>query len=164
MNSVNVNVYHSPPIARVTRTHWFAIDPCLLCSNLLFWLRHCFLIFLVNTSHYKCLGITFCSSGNPSAYMPAAKHTMAGAYTGLQRCCCVVACGSCHSLRRLRPHQPHMLVNCGVLNLVMPHSVAFLPRSTRNYSAKQLIRAYPGTDTAGLLAELGHLSLHQRWL
>ena len=28
-------------------------------------------ICLVNTSYYKYLGVTFCSSGNPSDYMPA---------------------------------------------------------------------------------------------
>ena len=34
----------------------------------------------VNTSRYKYPGVTFCSSGNTSDYMPAARHNMVGAY------------------------------------------------------------------------------------
>ena len=48
---------------------------------------------LVNTSHYKYLGVTFCSSGNPSDYMPAARHNMVGAHAGSRQRYCGLACG-----------------------------------------------------------------------
>ncbi len=57
-----------------------AIKPCLYCAAFfLFWFDTASSISLVNTSHCIYLGVTFCSSGNPSDYMPAARHNMAGA-------------------------------------------------------------------------------------
>ena len=125
-------------------------------------------ICLVNTSHYKYLGVTFCSSGNPSDYMPAARHNMVGAYAGLRRRYCGLACGK-HVRLQLPLFTAIVTTSAmyaGELWGVHPRSAAQRRMTAQKHSKflRQLIRVSPSTETAILLAELGHLSLQQRWL
>ena len=109
-------------------------------------------ICLVNTSHYKYLGVTFCSSGNPSDYMPAARHNMVGAYAGLRRRYCGLACGK-HVRLQLPLFTAIVTTSAmyaGELWGVHPRSAAQRRMTAQKHSKflRQLIRVSPSTETA----------------
>ena len=70
-------------------------------------------------------------------------------------------CG-CSFSAPLSPRQLCIAASCGACTRAQQRSAAGQHRNTR--VLRQLLRLSPSTSTAALLAELGHLSLQQRWL
>ena len=93
---------------------------------------------------------------------------MVGAYAGLRRRYCGLACGK-HVRLQLPLFTAIVTTSAmyaGDLWGVHPRSAAQRRMTAQEHSKflRQLIRVSPSTETTILLAELGHLSLQQRWL
>ena len=93
---------------------------------------------------------------------------MVGAYAGLRRRYCGLACGK-HVRLQLPLFTAIVTTSAmyaGELWGVHPRSAAQRRMTAQKHSKflRQLIRVSPSTETTILLAELGHLSLQQRWL